>query len=135
MGSNAMSALGQKQTCAVQNGMSALPPKADMCGANSDVRFRPIADIGVSTTFRLTFVGRVRNGLFASIAHIGEMVFQAGLDTAAPGSISAQVFSMSALQAFLMAAPFTNASWQRKEKSLKRVLTHAMRPSPLCPAH
>jgi len=24
-----MSALGQKQTCAVQNGMSALPPKAD----------------------------------------------------------------------------------------------------------
>ena len=28
-----MSALGQKQTFAVQNGMSALPPKADMCGA------------------------------------------------------------------------------------------------------
>ena len=28
-----MSALGQKQTCAVQEGMSALPPKADMCGA------------------------------------------------------------------------------------------------------
>ena len=27
-----MSALGQKQTCAVQTGMSALPPKADMCG-------------------------------------------------------------------------------------------------------
>ena len=25
-----MSALGQKRTCAVQNGMSALPPKADM---------------------------------------------------------------------------------------------------------
>jgi hypothetical protein len=25
-----MSALGQKQTCAVQNGMSALPPKADI---------------------------------------------------------------------------------------------------------
>jgi hypothetical protein len=25
-----MSALGQKQTCAAQNGMSALPPKADM---------------------------------------------------------------------------------------------------------
>ena len=25
-----MSALGQKQTCAVQNVMSALPPKADM---------------------------------------------------------------------------------------------------------
>ena len=27
-----MSALGQKQTFAVQNGMSALPPKADMGG-------------------------------------------------------------------------------------------------------
>ena len=40
-----MSALGQKQTCAVQNGMSALPPKADMCGALGDVRFVPIADI------------------------------------------------------------------------------------------
>ena len=31
-------ALGQKQTCAVQNVMSALPPKADMCGAKRDVR-------------------------------------------------------------------------------------------------
>ena len=25
--------------------MSVLPPKADMCGATRDVRFRPIADI------------------------------------------------------------------------------------------
>ena len=40
-----MSALGQKQTCAVQEGMSALPPKADMCSATGDVRFVPIADI------------------------------------------------------------------------------------------
>ena len=40
-----MSALGQKQTYAVHNGMSALPPKADMCGAVPDVRFGPIADI------------------------------------------------------------------------------------------
>src|SRR5262249_43780693 len=57
-----MSALGQKQTCAVQNGMSALPPiatakadmleghsalppKADMCGALGDVRFGPKVDI------------------------------------------------------------------------------------------
>jgi hypothetical protein len=40
-----MSALGQKQTFAVQKGMSALPPKADMCGAAWDVRFGPIADI------------------------------------------------------------------------------------------
>ena len=40
-----MSALGQKQTFAVQNGMSALPPKADMCSAPAHVRFVPIADM------------------------------------------------------------------------------------------
>ena len=40
-----MSALGHKRTFAVQKGMSALPPKADMCGATRDVRFVPIADI------------------------------------------------------------------------------------------
>jgi hypothetical protein len=57
-----MSALGQKQTYAVQKGMSALPPiatakadftqtvmsalppKADMCSATRDVRFGPKAD-------------------------------------------------------------------------------------------
>ena len=37
-----MSALGQKQTFAVQEGMSALPPKVS---ATRDVRFVPIADI------------------------------------------------------------------------------------------
>ena len=40
-----MSALGQKQTSALLKGMSALAPKADMCGATRDVRFVPIADI------------------------------------------------------------------------------------------
>jgi membrane glycosyltransferase len=39
-----MSALGQKRTFAVQNGLSALPPKADIGGATRDVRFVPIAD-------------------------------------------------------------------------------------------
>ena len=34
----AMSALGQKQTCAVQLGMSALPPIADICSALAHVR-------------------------------------------------------------------------------------------------
>ena len=43
-----MSALGHKQTFAVQNGMSALPPKAGMCGALDYVRFGPIADIELS---------------------------------------------------------------------------------------
>jgi hypothetical protein len=41
-----MSALGQKQTFAVQKDMSALLPKADMCGALADVCFVPRADIG-----------------------------------------------------------------------------------------
>jgi hypothetical protein len=36
-----MSALGHKRTFAVQNGMSALRPKADMCSALGDVRFVP----------------------------------------------------------------------------------------------
>jgi hypothetical protein len=41
-----MSALGQKQTCAAQKGMSALLPKADMCGATRYVRFVPKANMG-----------------------------------------------------------------------------------------
>ena len=45
-----MSALGQKRTYAVQNVMSALPPKADMCGATKDVRFGPKADIVATST-------------------------------------------------------------------------------------
>ena len=45
-----MSALGHKQTYAVQNVMSALPPKADMCGATKDVRFGPKADIVATST-------------------------------------------------------------------------------------
>ena len=40
-----MSALGQKRTCAAQKVMSALPLKADMCGALADVCFVPKADI------------------------------------------------------------------------------------------
>jgi hypothetical protein len=40
-----MSVLGQKQTFAVQKGMSALPPKADIRRRLFDIRFVPIADI------------------------------------------------------------------------------------------
>ena len=39
-----MSALGQKQTFAVQKSMSALLLKADMCSANAHVCFVPKAD-------------------------------------------------------------------------------------------
>jgi hypothetical protein len=43
-----MSALGQKQTYAVRQLMSALPPKPDMCGATADVCFGPKADMGLT---------------------------------------------------------------------------------------
>jgi hypothetical protein len=56
-GPSPMSALGHKRTFAVQNGMSALPPKADMCGATRDVRFVPIADIPAGATQRLSCPG------------------------------------------------------------------------------
>jgi len=36
--SDGANALGQKQTCAPQKVMSALPPKADIGSANTDVR-------------------------------------------------------------------------------------------------
>jgi hypothetical protein len=39
-----MSALGHNRTFGGAIVMSALPPKADMCGAARDVRFGPIAD-------------------------------------------------------------------------------------------
>jgi hypothetical protein len=41
-----MSALGQKRIFRSAIAMSALPPKADMCGALAHVRFGPEADIG-----------------------------------------------------------------------------------------
>jgi hypothetical protein len=46
-----MSALGQKQTYAVQNVMSTLPPKADMCSAPALVCFGPIADSCTAAKF------------------------------------------------------------------------------------
>ena len=63
-----MSALGQKQTYAAQKGMSALPPssdresglpqtvmsalplKADLCGATRNVRYGPIVDTATRAT-------------------------------------------------------------------------------------
>ena len=40
-----MSALGHKRTYAVQNGMSALPPKADIKVPDGHVCFGPLANI------------------------------------------------------------------------------------------
>ena len=56
-----MSALGQKQTCAPQAVMSALPPKADMCSALADVRFGSEADMRSA-------LGDVRYGPKADLA-------------------------------------------------------------------
>jgi len=53
IGTIGMSTLGQKQTCAVQLEMSALPPKADMCGATADVRYGPIADMSDAISARI----------------------------------------------------------------------------------
>jgi hypothetical protein len=57
-----MSALGQKRTFAVQNGMSALPPKADIRDYGWDVRYGPIADVkdAEAPTFRLGLRVRLR---------------------------------------------------------------------------
>jgi hypothetical protein len=96
-----------------------------------NVRFGPKADIGVSITFRLTFSGRLRNRLSARIAHIREMVFQAGLDTAASRlNICAIFFDVRSTR-----VPDGTRLYQRKvapqrKKSLKRILMHATRPSP-----
>jgi len=48
-----MSVLGQKQTYAVQNAVSALAPKADICTATNDVRFGPEADIAANSVCKL----------------------------------------------------------------------------------
>jgi hypothetical protein len=48
-----MSALGHKRTWCHVSAMSALPPKADMCGATRDVCFGPKADIVHFTTLGL----------------------------------------------------------------------------------
>jgi hypothetical protein len=58
-----MSALGHRQTCAPQEVMSALPPKADICSALADVRFGPIAGIGAlrgASIIRSAKIGKFR---------------------------------------------------------------------------
>jgi len=66
-----MSALGQKQTCAPHNGMSALPriatafpqtvmsalpSKADSCSAHVHVRYGPKADMATSASYWFAFL-------------------------------------------------------------------------------
>ena len=86
-----MSALGQKRTFAPQKGMSALPLKADICGALADVRFVPKADIRTSSGLcRFEFsVSQILRLLQPSFAHafdefrhraggIGDVAFDPG---------------------------------------------------------
>jgi len=47
-----MSALGQKPTYALHWGMSALPPKADICSVTAHVCYGPKADIAVNSEER-----------------------------------------------------------------------------------
>ena len=77
-----MSALGQKQTFAVQTVMSALPPTADMCGATRDVRFVPIADIYsiTSSAMEITLDGTVRPSALAVLRLITSSNFAACLN-------------------------------------------------------
>ena len=53
-----MSQMGHKQTFAPQNVMSALPPKADICGALAHVCFVPIADRGAELSCLLAGITR-----------------------------------------------------------------------------
>ena len=50
--------------------MSALPPKADMCGATSDVRFGPKADIRQKSQSRMITTGRRFGKTYFVIAFI-----------------------------------------------------------------
>src|SRR4029079_5022132 len=80
-----MSALGQKQTYAVHKGMSALPPiatakadmpqmvmsalplKADMCGATSNVGYGPKADIFIGSLSRQALIELRSISLFRAL--------------------------------------------------------------------
>src|SRR5262249_56973157 len=63
-----MSALGQKQTFAPQNVMSALLPKADSCSAEAHVCFGPIADI--TSLYSMTLSARGIRCARTTISHV-----------------------------------------------------------------
>ena len=65
-----MSALGQKRTFAVQKGMSALPPKADMCSATRHVRFVPIADIRLACVSKLIVLDRSCDKIWGLVVNL-----------------------------------------------------------------
>ena len=93
-----MSALGQKRTFAPQKVTSALPPKADMCGALADVRFVPIADISTNT------------GTFDAAPAQGAPIF-----VIKPRVLLYSAIARSSPILFLWATPYA-AAWARAEK-------------------
>jgi hypothetical protein len=85
-----MSAKGHKQIYAPQKAMSALPPKADVCGALACVCFGPKADIGqrysITSSARLSSeCGTVRPSTLAVLRLIsGARHARAGLVKSPP---------------------------------------------------
>ena len=64
-----MSALGQNQTCAVQNGMSALPPKADI-----NITSRKAAPVAAFQMMWLSTAGQLlRAAIFLAFCHIANL--------------------------------------------------------------
>jgi len=82
-----MSALGQKRTCAAQKAMSALTPKADMCGAPAHVRFVPIADIdqiySITSSARASSAGGIVN---PKILAVWTLITSSNLEACACGT-------------------------------------------------
>jgi hypothetical protein len=73
-----MSALGHKQTFAPHKGMSPLHPKADVCGANRDVRCGPIA--GIAASLSTIYVAK-RNSTLIFSALLQTQYFQSAADS------------------------------------------------------
>ena len=69
-----MSALGQKQTFASQQVMSALPPKADICSAPPDVCFGPKADMLSSCEYKLPIFDGLADYVLASWTFISSLI-------------------------------------------------------------
>jgi hypothetical protein len=63
-----MSQMGHKQTFRIARALSALPPKADMCGALAYVCFGPIADIAVLHSITSSARSRMLGGTVSPMA-------------------------------------------------------------------
>ena len=65
-----MSALGHKRTFCGAGAMSALLPKADMCGAASDVRFGPGAEPAASLPGSVSIANALTFGTYSSLGTV-----------------------------------------------------------------